>query len=84
MHKKIEVELTNILLKGIEKYLNKNHARIDGSGMEIFCAVLNTLTVLMAESEYEPEPMIEFIQEKFPDSVRQSRALNKKKKSKIK
>jgi hypothetical protein len=78
-NKRIEVELTNILLKEIENYCVKNEKRIDGSGMEIFCAVLNTLTVLMADSEYAPEPMIEFIQNKFPNAVRESRKLNKQK-----
>lgn len=78
---KIEIELTNLLLEQIKAYIKQNQKRIDGSGMEIFCAVLNTLTVLMADSEYEPEPMIEFIQQKFPNAVRESRRLNKKTKS---
>ncbi len=70
---KIEVELTNILLKEIKKYLTENEKRIDGSGMEIFGAVLSLLAILVAESNYEPEPMIEFIQDHFPAAVRNHR-----------
>ena len=77
MKQSIEIELTNIVLLQINKYLKKNEQRIDGSGMEIFCAILNVLTILMAESDYEPETMIEFIQQKFPEGVREHRRLSK-------
>lgn len=78
LHERIEVELTNILLAEIKKYIKENQKKIDGSGMEIFCSVLNVLTVLIADSKYDPEPMIEFIQKNFPNAVRESRRLNKK------
>lgn len=74
---KIEIELTNILLERIKTYIKENQKRIDGSGMEIFCSVLNVLTVLMADSKYNPEPMLEFINQRFPNAVRESRRLNK-------
>jgi hypothetical protein len=75
---KIEIELTNLLLDLIKDYLKKNDKRIDGSGMEIFCAVLNTLTVLASNSEYEPELLVQFIQKKFSAAVKENRKLNKK------
>jgi hypothetical protein len=73
---KIEIELTNILLNEINDYLVKNESRIDGSGMEIFCAILNVLTLLVAISDYEPEHLVEFIQENFANKVKENRRAN--------
>jgi len=70
---KIELELTNILLDEINEYLKNNEKRIDGSGLEIFCAVMTVLTVLAAESDYEPELLLEFMQKTFVKKVTDQR-----------
>jgi predicted RecB family endonuclease len=72
---KIEIELTNILLDEINEYLKKNEDRIDRSGLEIFCAVITVLTVLAAQSDYEPEliAVLEFMEKTFIKKVEDQR-----------
>ena len=73
MKQEIINKLTDILMAEIHKFLVENESEIDGSGLEIFGSLLNVLCNLVANSEYDPKPFVDFINETFEKNVLEAR-----------